>query len=92
MKLTTLLLIYFLLFSETNAIDKDNQLYRIVTNKQYMSLCIQKYLKIRHGYIKQQSIIDINKHFFVEYEIQTRSGLSLVVCDLNTGEIINEKK
>ena len=91
MPLITLFLIYFLLCCETNATELDDQVYRITSNKQYMSSCMKKSIELHNGYIKKQSIIDINKHFFVEYEIQTQKGIWLVTCDLDTGEITKEE-
>ena len=89
MQLVKILLCSLLLFSVANADELQEHRYDLPTSKQHLPACHSPALALYSGIIQKQSILQLQNHFFVQYDIQMpNKETRTVVCNLNNGQII----
>lgn len=88
MQFANILLFSFLSFNVVNADELQAHRYNLPINKKNLATCFSHALALYSGTIEKQQLLEIQSHFFVQYDIQIpNKETRTVICDLDDGQI-----
>ncbi|MGB4497372.1 MAG: hypothetical protein WBI40_01620 [Methylococcaceae bacterium] len=89
MQFAKMLLLVIGFQNAVNANESKTHRYDLPTSKQYLPACHSQALVLYSGMIEKQTILRLENHFFVQYDIQMpNKATRTVICDLNNGQIL----